>query len=57
MHDIWISGNMEEVYKYCGFNQSEMVQLARNAVDMSWADDSIKAELYAELKGVVCSNP
>jgi adenosine deaminase len=45
------------VYKYCGFTQSEMVQLARNAVDMSWADDSIKVELYAELEGVVCFDP
>jgi adenosine deaminase len=56
MHDIWISGNMEKVYKYCAFTQSEMVQLARNAVDMSWADGSVKAELYAELEGVVCSD-
>jgi adenosine deaminase len=56
MHDIWIDGNMEKVYQYCGFTQSEMVQLARNAIDMCWADKSLKADLYTELEAVVCSD-
>lgn len=55
MHDVWISGNMEKVYKYCGFTKAEMVSLARNAVDMCWAEPSFKADLHAELDGVVCT--
>jgi adenosine deaminase len=55
MHDIWISGNMEKAYKYCCFTKAEMVQLARNGVDMCWAEETVKAELYAELDTIVCS--
>jgi adenosine deaminase len=55
MHDVWISGNMEKVYKYCSFTQAEMVQLARNAVDMCWAGEEVKREIYAELDAIVCS--
>jgi adenosine deaminase len=55
MHDVWIGGNMEKAYKYCGLTKAEMVQLARNAVDMSWAEESVKAGLYAELAAIVCS--
>lgn len=48
MRDIRISENMENVYKYCGFIKAEVLQLARNPVDMSWAKKSVKAELYTE---------
>ncbi|OQE20593.1 hypothetical protein PENSTE_c013G04613 [Penicillium steckii] len=49
MHDVWIDGNMQKVYTYCGLTKTEMVQLARNAVDMSWAKDDVKSSIYAEL--------
>jgi adenosine deaminase len=55
MHDVWISGNMEKAYKYCEFTKAEMVRLARNAVDMSWAEESVKVQLHTELDAVVCS--
>ncbi|OQD85767.1 hypothetical protein PENANT_c009G04808 [Penicillium antarcticum] len=52
MHDVWIDGNLQKVYSYCGFGKREMVQLVRNAVDMSWAGDDVKKALYLELDGV-----
>jgi adenosine deaminase len=49
MHDVWIDGNMQKVYTYCGFSKIEMVQFARNAVDMCWAEEPIKSIIYQEL--------
>ena len=54
MHDIWIDGNMEKAYQYCKFSKLEMVQLARNAVDMCWADnqeDPESATVVVSCKG------
>ncbi|KAH6695228.1 adenosine deaminase [Plectosphaerella plurivora] len=52
MHDVWVDGNMQKVHTYCGMTKKEMVQLARNGVDMAWASEEIKAELYWELDAV-----
>ncbi|KAJ5293221.1 uncharacterized protein N7443_009174 [Penicillium atrosanguineum] len=52
MHDVWIDGNMQKIYTFCEFSKDEMVQLARNAVDMSWAEDQVKRELYKEFDDV-----
>ncbi|KAJ5637336.1 hypothetical protein N7490_007215 [Penicillium lividum] len=49
MHDVWIDGNMQKMYTYGGFSEAEMVQLARNAVDMCWAKDDIKQAIYEKL--------
>lgn len=50
MHDVWIDGNMEKVYHYCQLGKRDMVQLVRNAVEMSWAGDDVKEEIMEELK-------
>lgn len=50
MHDVWIDGNMEKVYHYCQLEKKEMVQLVRNAVEMSWAEDDVKSEILKELE-------
>jgi len=52
MHDVWIDGNLQKVYSYCGFTKAEMVRLARNAVDMCWANGKTKESLYRELEQV-----
>ncbi|KAJ5102813.1 Adenosine/adenine deaminase [Penicillium argentinense] len=52
MHDVWIDGNMQKVYTYGGFSKVDMVRLARNAVDMSWAVDDVKRSIYDELERV-----
>lgn len=52
MHDVWIAGNMQKAYFYGGLSQAEMIQLARNAVDMCWADEDIKKSIYTELDAI-----
>ena len=42
MQEVWIDGNMEKVYTYCGLSKIEMVQMVRTAVDMCWADAAVK---------------
>jgi adenosine deaminase len=49
MHDVWIDGNIQKVYTYCDLEKRDIVQLARNAVDMCWADEDVKKELMNEL--------
>ncbi|KAI0142128.1 putative adenosine deaminase [Pestalotiopsis sp. NC0098] len=49
MHNVWIDGAMEKVYRYCNMTKGDMVKLARNGVEMCWADDELKAELFREL--------
>ncbi|KAK2601612.1 hypothetical protein QQS21_004847 [Conoideocrella luteorostrata] len=52
MHDVWIDGNQEKAYHYGGLSKAEMLQLARNSVDMCWADEHVKSEIYAELDAI-----
>jgi adenosine deaminase len=52
MHNVWIDGAMEKVYRYCNMTKADMVQLVRNGVEMSWADEELKKELLRELDEV-----
>lgn len=52
MHNVWIDGNMQKAYHYGGLSEKEMIQLARNAVDMCWADEDVKRDIYAELESI-----
>jgi adenosine deaminase len=52
MHNVWIDGNMEKVYRYCQMSKRDMVQLARNGVEMCWADEITKGRILAELDAV-----
>ncbi|KAL5402075.1 hypothetical protein PMIN03_010971 [Paraphaeosphaeria minitans] len=52
MHNVWIDGNMQKVYTYCGLSKAEMVKLAKNGVEMSWADEKTKMGLMEELDRV-----
>ncbi|KAH8891534.1 Metallo-dependent hydrolase [Thozetella sp. PMI_491] len=56
MHDVWVDGNMQKVYTYCGFGKAEMVQLAKNGVEMSWASEQIKQAICEELARVDISD-
>lgn len=49
MHDIWIDGNMQKVMTLGHLTEAEMVGLARNSVEMCWADEETKAKLLDEL--------
>ncbi|KAK8091640.1 adenosine deaminase [Apiospora hydei] len=50
MHNVWIDGAMEKVYRYCGMSKTDMVRLSRNAVEISWADEDLKKLLLQELE-------
>lgn len=52
MHNVWIDGNMQKVYSYCDLSKKEMVQLCKNGVKMSWADNKTKTDLIQELDRV-----
>jgi adenosine deaminase len=54
MHDVWIDGNMQKVYTYCDLSKTDMVRLAKNAVDMCWADEDVKKKLRNELDELIC---
>lgn len=56
MHNVWIDRNMQMVYIYCGFSKPDMVQLARNAVDMCQAEEDLKNAIYKELDEVDTSD-
>lgn len=49
MHNQWVSENLELAQKHCKFSEEEMVQLQRNAIEISWADPAIKDKFMAEL--------
>ncbi|KPI45788.1 putative deaminase [Cyphellophora attinorum] len=52
MHDVWIDGALQKTQTYCALSKSDMVQLCRNAVEMSWAPKDIKAGILNELDAI-----
>ncbi|KAF2109060.1 putative adenosine deaminase [Lophiotrema nucula] len=52
MHDVWVDGNLQKVWTYCELSQSDMVQLVKNGVRMSWAEEELKTDLMKELESV-----
>ena len=49
MHDVWVDGALEKVYRYCRLSRADMVRLVRNGVEMSWAEEGLKKRLLDEL--------
>ena len=52
MEDCWTLHNMLLAKDMCGFSDKEVVTLARNAVTISWAEQSIKDEILHEVDTV-----
>ncbi|KAI1338455.1 putative adenosine deaminase [Xylariaceae sp. FL0016] len=52
MHDVWVDGAMQKVYTYCEMGKVDMVQLVRNGVEMSWAEEEAKREILEELEKI-----
>jgi adenosine deaminase len=52
MHDVWVDGNMQKVYTYCGLSKADMITLVKNGIEMSWAEEDVKKALLAELKAM-----
>jgi adenosine deaminase len=53
MEDCWILHDLLLVKRMCGFNDGDMMKLARDAVDMCWADEGVKDEIRREIDDVV----
>lgn len=53
MEDTWVLHDWLLVKKMCEFSNGEMAILARNAVDMSWAPEDVKAAIRKEIDAVV----
>ena len=52
MEDCWIWHNILLVKHLCGFDDKEILVLARNAVHISWAKHSIKENILREINDV-----
>lgn len=52
MEDCWILENMLLVKHLCAFEDKDIVQLSRNAVQWSWAQLSLKQKLLQEIDAV-----
>jgi len=49
MEDNWIMHNLHMIRDKCNFTNKDMIQLQKNAIDISWASDSLKDALLKEL--------
>lgn len=49
MEDCWILHNMLVAKHLCGFTDEDVVVLARNAINISWATQSVKEEILQEI--------
>ena len=49
MEDCWILHNLLLVKHLCGFDDVDMTVLARNAVNISWAEPAIKEEILKDI--------
>jgi adenosine deaminase len=50
MEDCWILHNMLLVKHLCGFSDKDITVLARNAVNISWAQQSVKDKILQEIE-------
>ncbi|KAF2670967.1 putative adenosine deaminase [Microthyrium microscopicum] len=49
MDDCWILHNMLAAKRLCGFNDGDILVLARNAINVCWALQSVKEKMHQEL--------
>lgn len=50
MEDTWILENLLVVKRFCKFTNSEILRLAKSAVDMCWAPNHVKADIMQEIE-------
>ena len=49
MEDNWVLHNLYLVREKCEFKDQDMMQLQRNAVEVCWASDEVKEDLFGKL--------
>jgi len=52
MEDTWIHENLLLVQRFCKFTDRDMLRLAKNAVEISWASNAVKKSILDELEGI-----
>ena len=52
MEDTWIHENLLLVQRFCKFGDVDMLALARNAVEVSWASDAVKGSILDEIDSI-----
>jgi adenosine deaminase len=52
MENTWILHNMLLVKHLCRFDDEDIVQLAKNATNSSWAEQSVKEQILDEIESV-----
>lgn len=52
MEDCWVLHNMLLAKHLCGFDDRDVAVLARNAVNISWAEQSVKDKILQEIDTV-----
>lgn len=52
MEDTWMHENLILIERFCRFDEKDMIRLARDAVDVCWASDSVKKAIREELDGI-----
>ncbi|GAB0132215.1 hypothetical protein EsDP_00000657 [Epichloe bromicola] len=52
MDESWVTHNLLLAQKMGGFTDAEMVQIARSAVDMSWAKPAVKKAIDLEIEAM-----
>jgi adenosine deaminase len=52
MEDCWLLENMLLAKRLCGFSDADLVVLAKNAINNSWAPISIKDNILQEIDSV-----
>ncbi|KAK0253597.1 hypothetical protein LTR91_019867 [Friedmanniomyces endolithicus] len=50
MEDTWMHENLLVARKFCKFTDGEILELAKDALDMSWASDEVKRNILQELE-------
>ena len=52
MEDTWILENLLVVKKFCKFTNADILRLAKDAVDVCWAPEPVKKDIFDELYGI-----
>ena len=52
MEDTWMHENLLLVQRFCNFSDADMLRLAKNAVEISWASYAVKKSILDELEGI-----
>jgi len=52
MEDTWILENLLVVRKFCNFTDEDVLRMIRDAVDVSWAPENVKADVLKELQSL-----